>query len=73
MLSAAQGSYDVVVLGSGISGLATALAAHERGLQVLVLEKDDKLGGGTTELADSSGSGTIIWRGQRVTTTAAMR
>ena len=59
MLSAAQGSYDVVVLGSGISGLATALAAHERGLQVLVLEKDDKLGGGTTKSA-----GTHLGRGQ---------
>jgi 3-oxosteroid 1-dehydrogenase len=56
-LSGAQGSYDVVVLGSGISGLATALAAHEQGLRVLLLEKDDKLGGGTTESAG------LIWVG----------
>ena len=28
---------DVVILGSGIAGLAAALAAHEMGLRALVL------------------------------------
>src|SRR5690348_2153672 len=49
--------YDVIVLGSGIAGLATALAAHERGLRPLVIEKADKVGGGTT---NSYG---LIWIG----------
>jgi 3-oxosteroid 1-dehydrogenase len=41
-------SYHVIVLGSGIAGLATALAASERGLRTLLIEKSSKLGGGTT-------------------------
>jgi 3-oxosteroid 1-dehydrogenase len=40
--------YDVVILGSGIAGLAAALAAHEHGFRPLLIEKADKLGGGTT-------------------------
>ena len=40
-------SFDVVVVGSGLAGLATALTAHECGLRAVVLEKADKLGGGT--------------------------
>jgi 3-oxosteroid 1-dehydrogenase len=51
-------SFDVVVLGSGIAGLAGALAAHELGLSAIVLEKADKLGGGTT---NSYG---LIWVGE---------
>ena len=45
---ALEAGYDVIILGSGIAGLATAVAAAERGLRPLVIEKDDKLGGGTT-------------------------
>jgi 3-oxosteroid 1-dehydrogenase len=55
---AADQSYDVVVLGSGIAGLAGALAAHELGLKAIVLEKAEKLGGGTT---NSYG---LTWVGQ---------
>lgn len=40
-------AYDVVIIGSGIGGLATAVAAAEFGMSVLVLEKHAKLGGGT--------------------------
>jgi 3-oxosteroid 1-dehydrogenase len=40
-------NYDVVVIGSGIAGVATALAARELGLRPVLLEKADKLGGGT--------------------------
>ena len=36
MISASR-SYDVVILGSGIAGLAGALAAHALGLQPVVL------------------------------------
>ena len=40
-------TYDVIVLGSGAGGLATALAASELGLSSVVIEKSDLLGGGT--------------------------
>jgi 3-oxosteroid 1-dehydrogenase len=49
--------YDVIVLGTGVAGLSAALAAHERGLRPLVIEKTGKLGGGTT---NSYG---LIWVG----------
>jgi succinate dehydrogenase/fumarate reductase flavoprotein subunit len=51
-------AWDVVVLGSGIAGLAAALAAHELGLRPVVLEKAKVLGGGTV---NSYG---LIWVGQ---------
>ena len=51
-------AWDVVVLGSGIAGLAGALAAHELGLRPIVLEKASTLGGGTV---NSYG---LIWVGQ---------
>src|SRR5437660_10653800 len=54
----ANGAYDVVVLGSGIAGLAGALAAHELGLRAAVFEKAAKIGGGTV---NSYG---LIWVGQ---------
>lgn len=49
---------DVVILGSGIAGLAAALAASELGLRPLVLEKASTLGGGTVS------SYGLIWVGQ---------
>ena len=54
----ASDAWDVVVLGSGVAGLAGALAAHELGLQPIVLEKARTLGGGTV---NSYG---LIWVGQ---------
>jgi 3-oxosteroid 1-dehydrogenase len=39
--------YDVIVVGSGVGGLATAVAAAEAGMSIAVLEKDVLLGGGT--------------------------
>lgn len=39
--------YDVVVVGSGVGGMASALAAAEAGMTVAVLEKDRLVGGGT--------------------------
>ena len=51
-------AWDVVILGSGVAGLAGALAAHELGLRPLVLEKASTLGGGTVH------SYGLIWVGQ---------
>ncbi len=48
---------DIVVVGSGIAGLAAALAAEECGLKSVLIEKASKLGGTT---ADSYG---LIWVG----------
>jgi 3-oxosteroid 1-dehydrogenase len=40
--------WDVIIVGSGISGLAAALAAHEQGMRPLVIESAAHLGGGTS-------------------------
>ncbi|MFW6090337.1 MAG: FAD-dependent oxidoreductase [Actinomycetota bacterium] len=40
-------SYDVVVVGSGGAGFATAMGAADEGLSVLLLEATDKWGGST--------------------------
>lgn len=37
--------YDVVVIGAGISGLLSALAISEENKSVLVLEKEEYIGG----------------------------
>lgn len=41
----AELSTDVLVIGAGASGLATALSAHENGAKVIIAEKTDKVGG----------------------------
>lgn len=41
---------DVVVIGTGIAGLASAIEAHDRGLEVLLIEKMD-VPGGTSVMA----------------------
>ncbi|WP_261290421.1 FAD-dependent oxidoreductase, partial [Bordetella pertussis] len=46
---------DVVVIGSGASGMATAVTAAFHGAQVVVLEKADKFGGTTAR------SGGWLW------------
>src|SRR5688572_14699552 len=40
-------SYDVVVVGTGAAGLATAMGAADEGLRVLLLESTGKWGGNT--------------------------
>jgi len=50
--------HDIVILGSGIAGLAAALAAHQLGSRPVVLEKAPLLGGGTVH------SYGLIWIGQ---------
>lgn len=39
--------YDVIVIGSGGTGLSAAIQAHELGMKVAVLEKEEELGGNT--------------------------
>ncbi len=50
-------NFDVVAIGSGAAGLFSAIAAQQRGLRTLVLEKAPAPGGGT---ALSSG---LLWVG----------
>jgi 3-oxosteroid 1-dehydrogenase len=38
---------DLVAIGSGIGGLSAAITAHDKGLQALVLERSDQVGGVT--------------------------
>ena len=40
--------YDVVVVGYGGAGAAAAIEAHDKGAQVLIIEKQEKPGGTTT-------------------------
>jgi phytoene desaturase len=44
-------SYDTIVIGGGLSGLATALRRKRRGDRVLLLEKNEKLGGKLDQLS----------------------
>ncbi len=48
-------SYDVIVLGTGASGLTAALAAAGHGARVGLFEKGDQVGG------TSAKSGGMIW------------
>src|SRR6202050_248563 len=46
-----DGEFDVIVIGSGVAGLATALFTCWQGDKVLVLEKASQLGGTTRKAA----------------------
>ncbi len=48
---------DVVVLGSGVAGLSTAIASQTLGLRTVLLEKAARIGGGT------SYSAALVWVG----------
>ena len=48
-------TYDVVVVGSGAAGIMAALRAADRGLSVLIVEKERKFGG------TSAVSGGVLW------------
>jgi fumarate reductase flavoprotein subunit len=42
-----MGQYDLVILGGGLAGMCAAVEAGEQGASVLLLEKQDELGGST--------------------------
>ncbi len=46
---------DVLIIGAGAAGLAAALAAHDGGAQVVIIDKGDRLGG------TAAISGGIVW------------
>ena len=48
-------TYDFVIVGSGGGGMCAALAAKDRGLNPLIIEKMDKVGGSTAL------SGGVLW------------
>jgi fumarate reductase flavoprotein subunit len=59
-------TYDLIILGGGLAGMCAAAAAGEQGARVLLLEKQDELGGSTvlssgymafagTEMQDDAG------------------
>lgn len=48
-------AYDVIVLGTGVTGLTAAIAAHDGGARVAVFEKAEKVGG------TSAWSGGMVW------------
>lgn len=48
-------TYDVVVVGAGLSGLQAALTCHREGLKYIVLEARDRVGGRTWSLRDETG------------------
>jgi 3-oxosteroid 1-dehydrogenase len=42
-------TYDWICVGSGIAGCSSAIAAHDKGLKTIVLEKMDSIGGTTSQ------------------------
>ena len=56
---------DVIVVGAGASGMAAAIAAHDAGAKVCLLEKSDKVGG------TAAISGGVVWAPVNAHMTAA--
>ncbi|AMB96519.1 flavocytochrome c [Aerococcus urinae] len=42
-------AYDVIVIGSGGAGMTAAITAHDLGLETIIFEKTDKIGGNTNK------------------------
>lgn len=63
MKTPAPYDYDVIVVGAGISGLGAALRLKDAGLNVCVLEKDDRVGG---RLSTDRINGFVVDRGATI-------
>lgn len=60
--------YDLLIVGAGSAGMPCAIAAAERGLKVLVVEKDSKVGGTLNITAGQmSAAGTRLQRSKGIT------
>lgn len=59
MTPAAHGTHDAIVIGAGITGLATASRIVAAGYDVLILEARDRVGGRLLTVADADGHPTI--------------
>ncbi|HAT55562.1 MAG TPA: flavocytochrome c, partial [Lactobacillus sp.] len=46
-ISTLQDNYDVIIIGSGSTGMVSAIQAHELGLKPVIFEKMPKIGGNT--------------------------
>lgn len=46
--------YDIVIIGSGGTGMSAAIQAHELGMKVAVLEKNEGLGGNTNKASSGN-------------------
>ena len=64
-MSSGEDIFDVIVLGGGTAGLAAGLAAREKGLSVLVIEKASQVGGVSVH------SYGLVWVGSNHLATAA--
>lgn len=51
--SAAHFSIEAVVIGAGVLGLACARALAMRGIEVLIVERNDSIGSGTLQLGNA--------------------
>ncbi len=60
MTPARQQHADVVVIGTGVAGLAAALAAHRRGARVLLLSKASDLSGSTATCYAQGGIAVVL-------------
>ena len=59
MTPAAHGTHDAIVIGAGITGLATASRIAAEGFDVLILEARGRVGGRLLTVADADGHPTI--------------
>ncbi|MDK6688758.1 flavocytochrome c [Aerococcus urinae] len=42
-------AYDVIIIGSGGAGMTAAITAHDLGLEIIIFEKTEKIGGNTNK------------------------
>ncbi|MGV8084057.1 MAG: FAD-dependent oxidoreductase [Coriobacteriia bacterium] len=61
---------DVVVVGSGIAGLPAAIEAAQKGAKVILLEKENQLGGNTNVAEGVFGVGSSLQKKLGITVTA---